>query len=179
MFAAARCRPRSPAQSCASPCVEIGSLRCDHCARHCARCASFAAASPLCCSHSWAPPCWCLLWYLLFYVHSIPFLIICWSVFLILLPTELERLQNLVYLDLSYCNLSDESFPPSSLRALARLTHLEINMNQLSGQFTESVSVCLSNLRVLELGHSRNIQKEHVSLFIIIWFILMFCSRLW
>lgn len=75
---------------------------------------------------------------------------------------ELERLTNLKFLDLSYCNITDESFPPASLRALSALTHLEINMNQLSSQFTESISVCLLDLRVLELGHSSHLQRDNI-----------------
>lgn len=74
----------------------------------------------------------------------------------------LKDLINLQYLDLSYCNMNDESFPPSALRSLSSLLHLELNMNKLSSHFIESVSVSLLDLRVLELGQSANLHKDDI-----------------
>lgn len=74
----------------------------------------------------------------------------------------LGNLGNLRYLDLSYCNVTDESFPPATLKSLSSLVHLEINMNKLSSQFVESISVSLLDLRALELGQSANLNKDDV-----------------
>jgi len=58
--------------------------------------------------------------------------------------------------------MNGESFPPIILRSLSSLIQLKVNMNKLSGEFVESVSVSLPELRLLELGQSLSLSQDDI-----------------
>jgi Leucine-rich repeat (LRR) protein len=78
---------------------------------------------------------------------------------------DISGFQQLEYVDLSYCNLSDQNGPVPFLNALSALKHLDISHNRL-GQYSDALFMVsgLTALEYWDLSHNRLAFQQPVSI---------------